>query len=95
MRDCVLTGQIWKRRAEPLNVGAEIALLPARRLGRNPEIDVKLNIPTTPTIENRVAVREWHARTGILIFQILRELSPQPESIHELGAELVPLPPDV
>jgi hypothetical protein len=43
----------------------------------------------------RVSVREWHVRTGILIFKLLREFSMQPETIHELGAELVPLPAEL
>lgn len=93
MRDCVLRGtEIWKRRGDPLDKGAEIAFLPGRRLGANPELEMNLDIATTPTIGNRISVREWHAKTGIVIFKLLCLFSTQPASIHELGAELVRLP---
>jgi hypothetical protein len=92
MHDCQLAGQIWKRRAAPLAANEEIALLPARRLGPTPTVELSVHITSTPTIVERVSVREWHVRTGILIFKLLREFSVQPESIHDLGAELVPLP---
>lgn len=94
MRDCVLRGtEIWKRRGNPLDKDVEIAFLPGRKLGANPELEMKLHVTTTPTIGNRVGVREWHAKTGIGIFKLLREFSQQPASIHELGTELVELPP--
>jgi hypothetical protein len=92
-RNCVgRRGQLWKRRAQPLDIEAEIGFIPARRLGPNPELEVNLDIAATPSIVERISVREWHAQTGILIFKLLREFSPQPESIHELHAALVPAP---
>jgi hypothetical protein len=95
MRNCVLRGtEVWKRRGDALNDGMEIAFLPARRLGADPELEMNLHVATSPTIGNRISVREWHAKTGIGIFKLLREFSAQPGSIHELGAEWVELPPD-
>lgn len=90
MRDCVLRGtQVWGRKRRPLVVGSELALLPARRLGHNPELEMKLDVTPVPTIGESVSVREWHARTGILLFKLLAELSAQPPSIHEVGAVFV------
>jgi hypothetical protein len=94
MRDCVLRGpEHWARRGNPIEVGAEIGFMYGRRLGPNPELEMNLGVSTTPTIGNRVSVREWHAKTGIGIFKLLREFSEQPASIHEVGAELAELPP--
>jgi hypothetical protein len=90
MRNCVLRGpEIWKRRGDPLDKEAEIAFLPGRRLGPDPELEVQLRVGSTPTIGNRISVREWHAKTGFAIFKLLSEFSEQPASIHEIGAELV------
>jgi hypothetical protein len=96
MRNCVLRGtEVWKRRGDPLDDGMEIAFLPARRLGPDPDLEMNLHVATSPTIGNRISVREWHAKTGMGIFRLLREFSAQPGSIHELGAEWVELPPDL
>jgi hypothetical protein len=90
MRDCVLRGtQVWGRKRRPLGAGAELALLPARRLGDNPELEMKLDVTPAPTIGESVSVREWHAKTGILLFKLLCEFSAQPASIHEVGAVFV------
>jgi hypothetical protein len=64
-------------------------LLPARRLGNNPELEMKLDVTPVPTIGESVSVREWHARTGILLFKLLAEFSAQPASIREVGAIFV------
>jgi hypothetical protein len=94
MRNCVLRGtEVWKRRGDPLDNEAEIAFLPARRLGPDPELEMQLRVSSTPTIGNRISVREWHAKTGIAIFRLLREFSQQPASIHEIGATWAELPP--
>jgi hypothetical protein len=94
MRNCVTRGtQVWSRRGNTLDVGAEVALIPARRLGPDPELEVKVSAPASPIIDNRVGVREWHAKTGIGLFKLLCQFSLQPASIHELGAEWAELPP--
>ena len=93
MRDCVLRGtEHWRRQATPLEAGTEVAFMFGRKRGSNPELEVQLHIASTPTIGNRISVREWHVRTGILIFSLLRQFSSQPASIHEVGAELAALP---
>ena len=90
MRDCVLRGtQVWGRKRRPLASGGELALLPARRLGANPELELTLDVAAVPTIGESVSVREWHARTGILLFKLLREFSAQPTSIRDVGGVLV------
>jgi len=94
MRNCVLRGtEIWKRRGDPLDKEAEIAFLPGRRLGPDPELEMRLRVTSRPTIGNRISVREWHTKTGIGIFKLLREFSQQPASIHEIGATWAELPP--
>jgi hypothetical protein len=85
--DCVLAERIWGRRNEPLRDGEEVALLPARRTGPNPDIEIRVSLVATPTVGSLVSLREWHVKTGILVFQILREFSAQRPSIHEIGAQ--------
>lgn len=94
MRNCVLRGpEHWSRRGDPLEVGTEIAFMQARRLGPDPELEMKLRLTVAPSVGNRISFREWNGWTGIFIMKLLREFSEQPASIHELGAELVELPP--
>jgi hypothetical protein len=87
MKDCELRGQIWKRHGEPLSKGREVALLPARRTGPVPAIQLKVDLMSTPTIGDRITAREWHARTGIMIFKLLSEFSKRPPDIRDLGGE--------
>lgn len=82
--------EMLKRRGE-FDVDQEVALIPGRRLGSNPSLDVELDVATFPTLDNRISVREWHAKTGIGIFKLLREFSDQPATIHELGVEWAPV----
>jgi hypothetical protein len=92
-RDCVLSGsEHWKRRAYHLDIGSEVALMRCRKTGRNPQLEVQLNVASTPTIGNRISLREWDAQTSIFVFKLLRIFSEQPASIHEVGAELILLP---
>jgi hypothetical protein len=93
-RDCVLrTPYRWSRRGNPLEPETEIAFMHGRKLGDNPEVEIKLDVASTPTIGNRISIREWQTATGRTIFKLLRKFAPQPASIHELGVELAPLPP--
>jgi hypothetical protein len=94
MRNCVLRGsEHWRRRGDPLEVGTEIAFMYARRLGPDPELEMKLQVAPTPSIGNRISFREWDGWTGVFVMTLLRRFSEQPASIHEIGAELIPLPP--
>jgi hypothetical protein len=88
-RDCALSApEHWRRRAYHLDVGAEVALMRCRKLGSDPQLEVQLNVASTPTIGNRISLREWSTQTSVFIFKLLRIFSEQPASIHEVGAEL-------
>jgi hypothetical protein len=93
-QDCTLLRQEdWRRRANPLQAGTEVAFMRARKTGPDPRLDVQMQVASTPTIGNRISVEGWGDWTGVFIFSLLRQFSEQPASIHELGAELAPLPP--
>ncbi len=81
MTECELSAQIWKRHGEPLTEGGEVALLPARRTGNTPAIQLSVDLAAMPTVGERITSQEWHVRTGILIFQLLREFSAQPPNM--------------
>jgi hypothetical protein len=92
-RDCALVERAhWRRRAISLEEGAEVGFMLARKRGSNPELEVQLRVTAEPTIGNRISIREWSHATGIGVFNLLRQFSEQPPAIHEIGAELAPLP---
>lgn len=94
MRNCVLRGsEHWRRRGDALEVGTEIAFIYARRLGPDPELEMKPRLTVAPSISNRVSLRDWNGWTGVFIWKLLSQFSEQPASIHGLGAELIELPP--
>jgi hypothetical protein len=93
-RNCVPSGpEQWRRRGDHLEKGTEIAFVRARKLGPNPELEMKLNITVTPSIGNHISFREWNGWTGVFVMTLLSRFSDQPPSLHEIGAELIPLPP--
>jgi hypothetical protein len=85
--------QHWRRHATALEIGTEIAFMRCRKLGPDPQLELTITVASTPTIGNRISLRNWHQATGVFIFSLLRQFSGQPASIHDIGAELVPLPP--
>jgi hypothetical protein len=94
LRDFALLRQDhWQRRADPLEVGTEVAFMRGWKMGSNPQLEVQLHIAATPTIDNRISLQVWSQMTGVLVFGLLRQFSDQPPSIHEIGAELAPLNP--
>jgi hypothetical protein len=88
-RDCAILhrGQ-WRGKGDPLEVGTELTFLRGRKMGSNPELEVQLKVTTDPSIGNRISLKLWGQYTGIFIFNLLRQFSKQPASIHEVGAEL-------
>jgi hypothetical protein len=85
MRDCLVRPPAHVRRsAEPLEVGAEIAFVRARKTGPNPELEMKLQVAAEPALDQRVSVRHWHGLTGMMIFDLLREFSVQPPGMDKI-----------
>jgi hypothetical protein len=91
-RDCVVHRRShWHGVGESLQEGAEVAFLRCRKIGPQPQLEMKLKITSTPTVGDRMGLKDWGQWTGVFIFQLLRRFSDQPPSIHELDAELAPL----
>jgi hypothetical protein len=96
MRDCVLTrGREWRRETRPLEPDTEVAFLPARKLGGDPEIEMKVKLAAEPSVGERISIREWHTQTGMTVYKLLSRFSLQPAGIDQIGATLVPLLPGV
>jgi hypothetical protein len=88
-RDCMLRAIRFRRRAEHLQTGTELAFIRARKLGPKPELEVQLKVTTEPSTDQRIGVQEWSNRCGILIFQLLCEFSDHPPGMDEISAQVV------
>jgi hypothetical protein len=83
-RDCEvrkLRSNRWRKK--PLEVGAELAYVPACRTGSNPQIQVQVNVTAEPSIGNRVTFQEWGTRTAAFLVQVLAEFSDPPQKLVE------------
>lgn len=63
----------------PLKVGAELAYVPVRRTGSDPQIDVKLDVIAEPGIGNYVTIKEWGMQAAMFICVVLLEFCDPPE----------------
>jgi hypothetical protein len=93
MQDCTLSSTNNRLKPQPLEIGAEIALVRIRKMGPEPHIEVHPHMAAEPCVGQRVSIKEWCAQTGIFIFRLLREFSDQPPNIGEVGTILAPLGP--
>ncbi len=91
-QDCLIPGAEFRRHpAQPLKTGAELAFVPARKTGPDPQINVKMDVMAEPGIADAISAAEWVSRCGVVLWQLLREFSTQPPEITELGATLIEL----
>jgi hypothetical protein len=87
MQDCVVPRVGFARRVTPLEVDAEIAFIRARKLGRQPHLEVKLHVTGEPSIENHIGVKTWIVQCAVYTAWLLREFSSPPQELaarHEL-----------
>jgi hypothetical protein len=71
-------------RKRPLEPGAELAFIPARRTGRSePELDVEASVEAEPSVGRRVTLREWSTRTPAFLVRVLAEFSDPPQKLIE------------
>jgi len=85
MRDCVVPNRGWPRRRGPLQVDTEFAFIRARKLGPEPQLEVKTEIAAEPSIENHIGVKTWIAQCAAFTVLLLRELSEPPQEIIDLS----------
>ncbi len=91
-QDSLIPGAEFRRHpAQPLKTGAELAFVPARKTGPDPQINVKMDVMAEPGIADAISAAEWVSRCGVVLWQLLREFSTQPPEITELGATLIEL----
>jgi hypothetical protein len=89
-RDCDLARALpFVRTPEPLKVGAELAFIRVRKTGPNPELGVTTRCTALPSVENRIAVKEWVVQTGLMIGILLGEFSDPPQEVADAADWLI------
>jgi len=72
----------------PLEVGTELAYIPARRTGSDPKVGVKLDVVAEPGIGNYVTFKEWGMQVATFICIALVEFAEPPEELIAPLADL-------
>jgi hypothetical protein len=88
-RDCEireLRTNRWHKR--PLEVGTELALVPARKDGPDPQVQMKVNVAAELSVGKRITSEEWGARTAAVVGTILGDFSEPRQEIVEPLANL-------
>jgi hypothetical protein len=92
-RDCTPRARPpWESAGKVLEVGTELTFIRARKLGPDPELDLRLKVAPEPVIGTRIGLKGWGKQAGVFVFTLLSRFSDQPASILEIGADLVETP---
>jgi hypothetical protein len=86
-RNCVVPSRDNRGKRQALKVDTELALVRARKLGPNPEIDVIPHLTAEPMIEERVFLREWLKIAVRWTHGLLSQFSEPPPGIVRLGID--------
>jgi hypothetical protein len=91
-RSCVI-GSLGARRwrKKPLKPGTELAYIPARRTGPEPQIEVQVKVAAEPSIGRHITVQEWGARIAARLSIILLGFSEPPQELIESIADVTRL----
>jgi hypothetical protein len=84
-RDCVIPRLDWRRFPDPLEVGAKLTYIPARKMGPNPEIDMELRVTTKPSLGDRLGLEEWALRCAHLVAALLVQFSKPPDEVVQVA----------
>lgn len=88
--DCVLPRATrFVRTPEPLRAGAELAFIRVRKTGPSPSLEVATRCAVLPSIENRIAVKEWVVQTGAMIGTLLGEFSDPPQDVADAASWII------
>jgi hypothetical protein len=88
-RDCIVRD--WKMRhvrKVPLEAGAELAYLAARKTGPDPQIQVQLKVIAEPCIGNHFTFKQWATATAARLSVILSQFAEPPQKIIEPIADV-------
>jgi hypothetical protein len=83
-RDCSITRTPRQARRRVVEVGAELAFFPARRLGPDPYLHVKYQLTTLPAIHERLSLDSWLTETSRYIGAILVRLGGMREAARPM-----------
>lgn len=82
MQDCVVTQRSWPRRQGPLSTDRELTFIRAKRRGGKPHLEVRVDIQTEPSIEQRLSVKSWIITCTALTTILLNEFSKPPDEAN-------------
>jgi hypothetical protein len=88
-QDCIVSEWKMRRvRKVPLEAGAELAYLAARKTGPDPKIQVKLKVVAEPCIGNHFTFKQWATATAARLSVILAQFADPPQKIIEPIADV-------
>lgn len=88
-RDCEIRDLRTNRlRKRPLKVDAELALIPARRTGPDPQVQVQVKVTAELSALERITLEEWGARTSAVVGTVLADFSEPSQEIIEPLADM-------
>jgi hypothetical protein len=76
----------WRKK--PLETHTQLAFIPARRTGPDPQIQVQVNVTAEPSVGSRVTFQEWGTRTAAFLSVVLAEFSDPPQKLIEPIADV-------
>jgi hypothetical protein len=87
-RDCTVHTREIKATRKPLEVGTELCLVRARKMGSDPHIEVQARIAAEPSFEGLVPMRTWLENSRHVVGLLLKEFSEPPRALFTLGINL-------
>jgi hypothetical protein len=81
LRDCEVTRIPSRRHAQPLDEGAELAVIRVRRTGPEPHMEVNGNVPSIPTVGDLLTLEQWLNHIAFAVAAVLEEFSEIPADI--------------
>jgi hypothetical protein len=75
----------WKRGPAPLAVGTQLAFIPARKTGPEPNLQVAASCTVVPALADRISIVEWLQTSSALIATLLRPFSEPPKVALAIG----------
>lgn len=82
-RDCDF-GKARRSRREALDVGAEVGIIPVRKTGAQPELEVEVRLTAQICLDNRVPITQWLTKTKELVGRLLLAFANPPGEVLAL-----------
>jgi hypothetical protein len=95
--DCVFSDRRSHAKRLPLKVGTELVLIPVRKTGPNPTIEVNPDVLVRPILDQNVWLHDWLRTATLFLFMLLAEFSFPPDELFGVGIDwsTLNLDPDI